>query len=211
MGSGGYVIGEWASINKGNSSLRMQYQTTLAKLESEILGLCQKDWSRSFDPSKPFGGGENFGRTTILPELFDDWANAQMSHWRQNITSSGHQTIMTGTRSSNTIPEDFKIAWAGIALPNKQQHLTELKWQIGDTKFGRIDIEEVNIYEKPAIIFEDGFIVDEEESFDLYGYIEGPLATDLSGLVQGHTRIVLLGAAYYRQIDKVLGNCGAAI
>ena len=192
--------------------MRMQFQTTLANLEAEMIELCNKDWEPlTFDPKNPFGGGKNWGRTSILPELFDDWQGNQMSHWRQNITSTGQQTIISGTRSGNAIPEDFKIAWVGLAFPNKQQHITEIKFQIGDRKFGRLNLEEMLAYNQPAVIFEDGFIIDEEESFELYGYVEGPLATDLSGQVQGWTRVVMLGFAAYKRIDKVLGNCGAAI
>ena len=136
-----------------------------------------------------------------------------MSHWRQTFTTTGHQTIIAGAGSGNTLPEDFKIAWIGLALPNKNQHLTEVKWQISDRKFGRLNLEEIRSYNQPAIIFEDGFIIDEEEGFDLYGYIEGPVpdipwGPDTDVIYQ---RIVMLGAAYYKTIDKVLGNTGAAI
>ena len=136
-----------------------------------------------------------------------------MSHWRQTFTSTGHQTVISGTRTGNIIPEDFKVAWIGLALPNKNQHLTEVKWQISDRKFGRLNLEEIRSYNQPAIIFEDGFIIDEEEAIDIYGYIEGPVPAIPWGPTTDviYQRIVLLGAAYYKTIDRVLGNCGAAI
>lgn len=109
------------------------------------------------------------------------------------------------------MPEGFKIAWAGLAFPNKQQHITEIKWQIGDRKFGRINIEELKGYNKPAIIFEEGYIINEEESFDLYGYVEGPIAVSEPFIAGLYQRIVMLGAAYFDVVSKVLGTCGAAI
>jgi len=212
MGSASFVIGEWNSIVQSHSAFHRFFQSTLARLDGEMIAKCNADWSPlTFNPEQPFGSNGHWGRTTILPALFDDHSGSQMAHWRQRFTTAGNQTLMAGTRSGNTIPEDFKIAWAGIAFPNKNQHISEIKWQIGDRKYGRIDIEEMLGYNQPAIIFQDGYLINEEEAFDLYGYVEGPLATDLSGLVLGWQRIVLLGYAAYRQIDRVLGQCGAAI
>lgn len=206
MGQGSYVFCEWDSVAKEYPN----FQRAFANLESLAISKCLGDWDpKTYGALTPNSG--QFGRTSILPALFDDHNNAQMVHWRQSFTTAGHQTIMTGTRTGNTIPEDFKVAWIGIALPNKQQHLTEIRFQIGDRKYGRIDIEEVKAYNKPVIIFEEGFIIDEETAFDLYGYIEGPIPSDNEFITSIFQRIVLIGAAYYKQIDRVLGNCGAVI
>jgi len=155
--------------------------------------------------------------TTILPALFDDLSGNQMAHWRQTWTATGNQTIMTGAGAANTIPEDFKVGWLGIAFPNKNQHITEIKYQIGDRKYGRIDLEEMRLYNNPAIIFEDGLIIDEEEAFDLYAYIEPGYGNNLPENGPGgvnntiYQRVVLLGLTMYSVKSKVLGNCGAAI
>jgi len=99
----------------------------------------------------------------------------------------------------------------GLAFPNKEQHITEIKFQIGDRKYGRINLEEMHAYNKPVIIFEDGFILDEEESFELYAYVEGPLPNQLPFIQGVYQRVVMIGAAYFKVISKVLGNCGAVI
>lgn len=175
-----------------------------------MIAKCNAEWH-----PKTFGflvpNANEYGRTTILPECFLDHAGAAMAHWRQCFTTAGNQTLIYGNGSGHTIPEDVKIVWLGMAFPNKEQHISEVKWQIGDRKYQRIDLEEMKIYEEPALIFEEGFIIDEETSFDLYGYVEGPIPVDHEGNTWQWQRIVLLGALYYRYVDKVLGTCGAAI
>ena len=99
-------------------------------------------------------------------------------------------------------------------------HITEIRFQIGDRKYGRINLEQFRIFNKPAIIFEEPFIIDEETSFHLYGYFEGPipaspfsptLTVDGSTTYVAYQRIVMLGEACYKTIDRALGNCGAAM
>ena len=218
------MICEWDSVQKDNR----QFQLAMQSLEKLAVNKCVADWKpRTFDLSKPLSpSAEGFGRTTILPALFNDHAGNQMyfdvagvapfndpqqATWRQLFTAAGHQTLITGRGSGNTIPEDFKVAWIGLALPNEQQHITEIKFQIGDRKYGRLNLEEIHSYNKPAIIFQEGFILNQEESFELYGYVEGPIPIHHDGYEGVHQRIVMLGATYFKVISKVLGNCGAAI
>jgi len=159
------------------------------------------------------GGEGYYGRTTILPGLFHDINDADLATWRQYFlpAQSGNQTIITGNASGNTIPEDFKVAWMGLALPNKEQHITEIKFQIGDRKYGRLNIEEVHAYNKPILVFDEGFIIDEETSFDLYAYIQGDIPNQAPFITGLYQRIVMIGSAYFKVISKVLGNCGATI
>jgi len=212
MGLGGHIFCEWNSVTKTNP----RFRDTIKSMEKKAIKFCQEKWFPGRNPAEVCGyltprSGDQFGRTSILPELFDDNAGNQMSHWRQHFTSAGHQTLITGTRAGNTIPEDFIIEWIGLAFPNKQQHITEIKFQIGDRKYGRLNLEELHAYNIPAVVFEEGLIINEEETFELYGYVEGPIP-DEEPFVNGiYQRIVMLGAAYYRVKDKVLGNCGAAI
>jgi len=194
--AGGYVFCEWGSVRKQFP----EFQRVFAELESKVIEKCNADWApRTLGYLAP--GANQYGRTSILPPLFKDNTGTQMVTWRQYFSSSGHQTLLAGVRTGNVIPEDFKIAWIGLAFPNKQLQISEIKWQIGDRKYGRIDLEELRVYEKPAVIFEEGFIIDEEQSFELYGYVEQP----------DYQRIIMLGACYYKNIDKVLGNPGSAI
>ena len=213
MGLGQYVIAEWQSLQEENSIFKNSFK----KLEQKTILKCTNDWFPKKTPQEACGyatprSGEQFGRVPIPSGLFDDHSDAQMSTtWRQSFTTSGHQTLMTGTNSGNVLPEDVKVAWIGIMLPNKDQMLTEIRYHIGDQKYGRLNLEEIHAYEKPAIIFEDGYIINEEEGFEMWGYIEGPIPIQATFITSAYQNIILIGACYYKQIDKFLGNCGATI
>jgi len=196
------------------------FKSAFMASESKLIEKCNADWK-----PKTFGGlaisGNQYGRTTIMPELFDDHNAAPMDStraiasggatFRQLFTTAGDQLLMAGNGSGNVIPEDFKLSIMGFAFPNQNQHITEIKMMIGDRKFCRFNLEEMHLYEQPAIIFEEAFEVDEEESFELYGYVEGPIPTALGNYAGVWQRIVPIGAAYFRYYDKVGGNTGAAI
>lgn len=216
--AGGYVLCEWSTVQRDFP----KFQAAFAALENAMIMKCNADWS-----PKTFGylvpRSDQYGRTTILPECFRGFGQTysatptsgtnSLQHWRQTITSTGHQTLLMGNGQGNILPEDVKVAWLGLAFPNKQQHITEIKVQIGDRKFGRIDLEEMRAFETPALIFDEGFIIDEETAFDLYGYVEGPIPAIPWGPATDsiYQSIVMLGALYYKRIDQVLGNLGAII
>lgn len=171
MGQGSYVICEWDSVAKQYPN----FQQAFMNLESQILNKCNLDWNpKRFNLSSTFGMGEaEYGRTTILPGAFDDHLGIPMSTYRQSFTAAfiaanpTQFTLMQGIGSGETIPENVKIALMGFAFPNKNQHINEIKMQIADTKYGRYNLEEMQIMNKPALIFEEGYVLDEEESFHL--------------------------------------------
>ena len=234
MGQGAYIICELDSIEKEYP----QFQQAIRNLEDKVIRQCAADWFPKLSVEQVFAKikdkSEGFGRTTILPALFRDWwdgtvkpqalsaplnsaqvggifGGSPVGTWRQLITASGNMVLLHGAMAGDTLAEDFKIAWIGLAFPNKQQHITEIKFQIGDRKYGRINLEEMLVYNKPAVIFEEGYTIEEEESFDLYGYVRGPIPVHHDGYIGIHQRIVMLGAAYYKVKDKILSNCAAAI
>ena len=176
-----------------------------------MIGKCNVEWS-----PKTFSGalalGENqYGRTTIIPRLFAGVLGTSLATWRQFITTAaGEISLLTGAGAAGVMAEDFKVAWMGLAFPNKIQHIKELRWNIGDRKYGRINIEELESYNTPALVFEEGFPIDEEQNFQLWGYsdVDPIRVASVGGEWQ---RIVMLGAAYYKIIDKLLGVPGAVI
>jgi hypothetical protein len=206
VGQGGYVFCELDSVKKEFPD----FQRAFAELESSVIAKCDAEWK-----PKTFGfltpNANQYGRTSILPPLFRGFGQSAATppvagtnaliHWRQHITSTGQQLLLTGVNVGNVLPEDFKVAWIGLAFPNKQMQISELKWQIGESKYIRVNIEELMSYNKPALIFEKGYILDEETAFELYGYVENA----------DYQRIVPLGACYYKIIDKVLGAPGSVI
>ncbi|GAG88498.1 unnamed protein product, partial [marine sediment metagenome] len=160
MGQGGYIFCEWDSVNRQHA----KFQDAFIELENRIISKCNAEWSpKTFGALTP--NNNQYGRTTILPQLFDTGpltlhAGAQFGNaaagnpalhgWRQTFVVAGNQTIIQGRGTGEVMPEDWKVAWIGLALPNKNQYLTEIKFQIGDRKYGRIDLEEMRIYNKPA-------------------------------------------------------------
>jgi len=195
----GFVICEYEKVKKTFP----QFKAVLDTLESSLVSKALSDW----DPLK-YGGitpkaGE-FGKTTIMPQLFNGLQAAYhpLTTWYQWFNATGHQTIMTGAGSGATIVEDFKIGLAGLAFLDKAIRISEIKMQISDKKLPRINIEEAFVYNKPAIVFEDGYILDEETAFDLYAWVR----------TQGPQRIKLLGIQLNRVPNKLqVSNTGAAI
>ena len=83
MGQGGYIFCEWDSVQKEYPD----WQRAFAELEARMVTKCLADWR-----PKTFGfltpNAEQFGRTTIMPELFRGFNTAILAHWRQNLTLS---------------------------------------------------------------------------------------------------------------------------
>ena len=193
-------------------------------LESAILNKCNLDWSpKKFNLASTFGKGDaEYGRTTILPGAFDDHLSVAMATYRQAFTRAfvlanpTQFTLMQGVGTGEVIPKDIKIALMGLAFPNKQQHISEIKLQIADRKYGRINLEQMAIMNKPALIFEEGLILDEQESFHLYAHFNQTPPNQIAGFgvapwTTVYQRVVPIGALYYQFYNKVGGNTGTAI
>jgi len=195
----GYVICEYEKVREQFPN----FKSVMDTLEANLIANAISEW----DPLK-YGGispkaGE-FGKTTVMPQLFNGLQAAYqpLITWLQWLNATGHQTIMTGAATGGTINEDYKIGMAGLAFLEKAIRISEIRMQIGDKKLPRINIEEAMAYNKPAIIFEDGYILDEETGFDLYAYV----------LTQGPVRIAPIGIQLNRVPNKLqVSDCGAAL
>ena len=197
-----YVICEYEKVK----DYFPEYLHMMNTLHTALVSKASADWA-----PKTFGGmaprSDQFGETTIIPGLLRDDAQTAantttaMSTWNQWLGTTGHRTIMSGANSGN-IYEDYKIGLAGIVFLDKSINISEIKFQISDRKIGRINIEEAMAYNKPAIVFEDGLILDEETGFDLYAYV----------LSTGYQRISLLGFQLNRVPNKLMtSDTGAAL
>lgn len=195
----GYVICEYEKVREEFPN----FKSVMDTLEANLIANALSEW----DPLK-YGGitpkaGE-FGKTTVMPQLFNGLMAAYqpLVTWDQWFNATGHRTIMTGAAIGGTINEDYKIGLVGLAFLSKAIRVSEIKMQIGDKKLPRINIEEAFAYNKPAIVFEDGYILDEETSFDLYANV----------ITQGPQRIKLIGIQLNRVPNKLqVSNCGAAL
>ena len=159
--------------------------------------------------------GKQFGRTTILPQFFMDENNDVLDEkhepatwgtnsFRQLFTATsptagaipGWKTILKGgdVRAPGSIPEKIRIGLAGLAFPSKAKCITKLKMQYSEKKIPELDIEQGFSYNKFALIFEDGYELDEQEGWELQGFFEA----------SGYQRVVPLGMLFYKKIQLVL-------
>ena len=198
--TGGYVICEYSKVK----DYFPEFQRMMSTLHTSLVARAAADWA-----PKTFGGmaprSNQFGESTIIPALFRGDAQTVagtgfLPTWNQHLATSGSRTIMTGSNAGN-IYEDYKIGLAGFVFLDKSINISEIKFQISDRKIGRINIEEAYSYEKPAIIFEDGLILDEETGFTLYAYVTSP----------GDIRLAPIGFQLNRISNKMMTASGGAL
>jgi hypothetical protein len=190
-----YVICEYEKVKQNFP----EFGTMMQNLRNTLIAKASADWAPlTFGGLNPTSG--QYGETTILPALFNDLTGTQMVTWKQNFTALNvvasligtPQGLITGSGVAGTIPEDYMVGFAGLCFLDKAIKVSEIKLQIGDRKIGRINLEEAMVYNKPCVVLEEGLILDEEEGFDLYAYIQA----------QGDQRIKLLGLQLNRVPNK---------
>jgi hypothetical protein len=201
MQTNGYVICEYEKVKEQFP----EFRSMMENLETTLRNKALADWSPlRYGGIKPMAG--EFGKTTIMPEVFTGFLGfgigTQLITWHQDFTLTGSRVLMTGNQVGGTIAEDYKVGLVGLAFLDKAIRVSEIKMQIGDKKLPRINIEEARVYNKPAVVFENSFILDEETGFELIGYVES----------QGYQRIKLLGIQLNRVPNKLqVTDTGAAI
>jgi len=195
----GYVICEYEKVRQ----YMPEFAATMQQLKNDLIAKASADWDPlTYGGIAPKSG--QFGETTIMPNLFNglETTYQPLISWYQWLEHTGSRTIMTGTATGGTIYEDYKIGLAGLVLLSKAIRISEIRMQIGDKKIPRMNIEEAMAYNKPAIVFEQPFILDEDTGFDLYAYV----------LSQGPERIKLLGLQLNRIPNKLqVTNTGVAL
>jgi len=216
--TGGFVICEYEKVKEEFP----EFVNVTSTLRSKLIDKARKDWGMEFAGSRRVGeaakylgvnnfsapgpgldvhyGEGEFGETTIIPASFRNIANTTLVTWNQWLTATGSNIIMSGANGGN-IYKDYKIGIAGLAFLDKAIRISEFKMQISDKKIPRVNIEEAFGYNKPAVIFEEGYILDEQTGFDLTAYV----------LSRGPQRIKLIGEMVYKVKDKMLTNTGAAL
>ncbi|OGD45941.1 hypothetical protein A3K79_03575 [Candidatus Bathyarchaeota archaeon RBG_13_46_16b] len=195
----GYVICEYEKVRQWMP----EFASAMAQLKNDLIAKASDEWNPlTYGGMQPRSG--QFGESTIMPNLFNGLQAAYqpLPTWYQWLNATGHQTIMTGTGTGGSIHEDYMIGLAGLVFLSKAIRISEIRMQIGDKKIPRINIEEAFAYNKPAVVFEQPFIIDEETGFDLYAYV----------LSQGPERIKLLGLEMNRVPNKLqVSNTGVAL
>jgi len=195
--AGGYVICEYETVKKDFP----EFKAVMEALETAMVTKATADWAPLvYGGIYPKAG--QFGKSTIMPQLFADMGGTRLVTWEQELTATGHQTIMAGAGTGGIVVEDYKVGLVGLAFLDKAIRVSEIKMQISDKKLPRINVEEAMAYNKPAVVFEEGYIIDEETAFDLYAYV----------LSRGPQRIKLIGVELNRIPNKLqVTNPGAAL
>jgi hypothetical protein len=189
-----FVICEYEKVKQAFP----EFESVMTNLKANLVSKASSEWGI---PASRFTLEDGY-LTTVIPALFNDNAGNRMTTWDQWFTSTGAQTIMTGTGNGGVIPEDFMVGFCGLAFLDKAIRVSEIKLQLSDTKLPRINIEEAFAYNKPAIVFETSYILDQKTAFDLYAYV----------LTQGPQRIKIIGLQANKVKDKLLTtNVGAAV
>ena len=209
----GYVIVEWKKLK----TQFPEFQEMVAALEQKTLSFVAQAWpGMTYGRFNPKQG--QFGRTTFLPEHFRD-ANADIldathlpANWGRNnfrqmysdasptaVALPGWKTILEGAQAGGITPEDVVMNLVGFAITDMELYITKLRLEIGDIVHVKLDIEEAQMYEQCAIIFEDGYTIPEETFFKLTGYFEEPVPGE-----NVYQRVVPLGFIIYRRKDGLI-------
>lgn len=179
-----YVITELNKLRKEYPNFAMG----ATDLQKKAIDRATAIWS-GYTYGGMFPKDKQFGITTLLPRFL---LGAGTVTFRQNQSSTGWQDIY-----NRTLDEDVIIAAQGWAIPDPSINITELRMEIGDTKYPRVNIEEMQSYSQPAVVFKQGFIVEEEKSLLLRGYVESA----------GYQRVVPVnGFALYKKKELVISE-----
>jgi hypothetical protein len=54
----------------------------------------------------------------LIPQLFYGWSGQQLQTWRQNITSTGEQVILSRAGGQPSVPRE-ELAWRKVSLPQR--------------------------------------------------------------------------------------------
>jgi len=193
----GYILCDYEEVKKEFP----EFKAVMDRLRADLRAKAQNDWSPlKYGGMAPKAG--QFGESTVMPQLFADMAGTRLTTWDQWFTATGARTILRGAAAGNTIYEDYKVGLVGLAFLDPVIRISEFRMQISEKKLPRINIEEAFAYNKPAIIFEEAFILDEETSFELIAYV----------LTQGPQRLKLIGTQMNRVPNKLqVTDTGAAL
>jgi hypothetical protein len=197
----GFVICDYSQVK----SAFPEYSSMMASLENAMELKANENWSPlTYGGTKPMAG--QYGKSTIMPEMFVGYGGygtgTQLVTWDQKFTTTGDAVLIEGNHTGGSIHRDFMVGIAGIVFLDLPIKVSEIKLQIGDKKLPRINLEEARAYKQPAVIFENGFVCDEETGFELKGYVEA----------RGYQQIKVVGIQLNRVPNKLqVSLTGAAI
>jgi len=153
------VIMEYAKIKKEFPEFLTAYSETMTKAKRDV-----KDaWGLS--DGGLFPGANQYGVTTIRPRFVQlgTTGGASAESWNRNLATMGWQDFV-----NNNVIEDVYLGVLGFIFPNVSQRCGAIRIEAGKQKLPVINLQgEMDIMSEPAVIFETGLIIPEEEAFKL--------------------------------------------
>jgi len=137
-----------------------------------------------------------YAKVTPRPEMFKGIGDAALSGtFRQNITSTGWQTILHGDLTERgPVGVKYVMGIAGIAILDSVVRLSQIQIKKGTTPYAVMDIEEIN--RGPVIIL---FKVTEDEIDDLVFDYSADFYLNAYAATTGYQTVKPIGIAFLPQ------------
>lgn len=177
------IIMEFSKIKKEYPEFLAAYNDTLAKAKNDA----GNAWGLSDGGMYP--GANQFGVSNIRPRFVQlGTVTGKGESWNRNLATVGWQDVI-----NNNVIEDVYIGVLGFVLPNISQRVASIRIEAGKMKLPVINLEgETDIMSEPAVIFEKGIVIPEEE----------PILLRANAVTKGYNVIKPLGFAILK--SKVL-------
>jgi hypothetical protein len=149
---------EYRKIKEFYPEFQSALADTLAKAKSDV-----KDaWGLNYGGLFP--GANEYGETTIRPRFVGlGTTSGKIESWNRNLATVGWQDFI-----NNSVIEDVYLGIVGFAFPNVAQRCGGIRIEAGQRKFPVLNLEgEMDVMEEPAVIFEKGIVIPEEETLKL--------------------------------------------
>jgi hypothetical protein len=154
MGNGIGVLAEYDKVRVEYPEFTEVWNET----RDEMATQCREAWGLEDGAFMP--GPRQFGETTVRLQYFSlGTANGTADTWNRNMAVGGHWNTII----NNPTMEDVYVGIVGWMMPNVTQRTKAIYQEFGQTKLPVIEYEaEIDLMEKPAIIFEKGIVIPEE-------------------------------------------------
>lgn len=177
------IIMEFSKVKKEYPEYMSAYDATLVDAKRQV----SSAWG--LKDGGIFPGANEFGVSAIRPRHVQlGTVTGKGETWNRNLATVGWQDVI-----NNNVIEDVYIGVLGFILPNISQRVASIRFEAGKQKFPVVNLEgDIEIMSEPAVIFEKGIIIPEEE----------PLLLRVNAVTKGYNVIKPLGFALAK--SKVL-------
>jgi len=154
MGNGIGVLAEYDKVRLEIPEFAEVWNET----REEMAAQCREAWGLEDGGFMP--GPRQFGETTVRLQYFSlGTTNGTADTWNRNMSVGGHWNTLV----DNPTMEDVYVGIVGWMMPNVTQRSKAIYQEFGQTKLPVIEYEaEIDLMEKPALIFEKGIVIPEE-------------------------------------------------